>query len=649
MIFKNNLIRVVKNVREMLIDRGYEAETIPNSEYTNILEYKINEFIRSEDEKTNRILDFFLTSSDTKDYVFFYKGSDKGFKISKAFFLKVEKYAKEIEGLKGLNNNFDNISFILTKTQIDKNDKILIDNFESRNSHIRIFSYTKFLHNITSHKLVPLHSLYKKSYRELLNGLMLNSINQLPYILYNDPIARHFNFREDEIVKIIRNTLGKQVVVYRVCKNSNYTNMDKSIIDNISIASDDAEKKAEASFIELNKLVKLKHPKWWKSVGHPESGVQAATYRLLVDFKIYENSDWYIEDSEWEEKSDSEKKLNTTGTVGLFLKSYFNIKRIRTKEELLSAAHLIITKERRVSDDAIESKKELQTEEVLEEESSGEESTQSEEEAEEEMNKIKWDQNLFIQFYSDSAPTKEFSKDKLRYISNLNKILGKGYISIDGNNYSTIEHYYQGQKFLPKYHKYESLNDDEKEIISNEFNKFIVGGDFDGPSSDSDPVKPVNKWGLYAKTKGGKTIMKRSGFKKFDQDNWNSDKLKIMKKGIKERFRQDIEFRKILLEIKKKNKVLFHFERTGKFWGGNRPVSLGSEYWVGENKLGEIMNTIISKNKKIKKKKIKIKIQDIKRPNPKAEFDINVVGEDGEEYGLIEEVFEGETLSESLG
>ena len=490
MIIKSNLIRVVKNVKAMLIDRGYDAETIPNSDYTNILEYKIDEFLRSEGEKTNRILDFFVTGSETKDYVFFYKGSDKGLKISRAFFIQIEKYAKKIEALKGLNINFDNISFILAKKEIDKNDQLLIDNFESRNNHIRIFSYTKFLFNITSHQLVPLHTLYRSSYSALLHKLMLKSINQLPYIMYNDPIARHFNFREDEIIEITRNTLGKEVVVYRVCKNFNYTNMNRQAEEDIT---DDKPK---------------------------------------------------------------EKKF--------------------------------------------ESKKELQTEEVLEEESSEEESVESEEESEEEMDKIKWDDNKFVQFYSDSKTTEEFSKNKLRYLSNFHKISGNGYVVIEGNNYSTIEHYFQAQKFLPEYHAYES--DDEKENLIIAFNKFVVDGEFDNPEAK----KPLYKWGLSARSQGGKTAMKKQGFTNFKVDNWNTTKLEIMKKGIEERFRHDMNFRKILLEMKKKNKALFHFERTGKFWGGNRPKSLGGEYWTGENKLGEIMNNLITKQKKSKKKKIKV-------------------------------------------
>ena len=222
---RNNIIRMYPNIKAMLIDRGYTPDSIPNTDFTNILEYKIKEFMDDE-EDTTRILDFFVTNGETKDYVFFYKGSEKGFKINKVFFeKKVQKYFKEIESVKGLNINFDNFTFVLVKRKISKVEKELVDNFESSNPHIRICDYEKFLFNITAHKLVSKHSLYKKSYRTLLKKLMLDTPDKLPYILHADPISKHFNFRDGEIIEIVRDTLGKKITMYRVCKNFNYSHL----------------------------------------------------------------------------------------------------------------------------------------------------------------------------------------------------------------------------------------------------------------------------------------------------------------------------------------------------------------------------------------------------------------------------------------
>ena len=97
--------------------------------------------------------------------------------------------------------------------------------------------------------------------------------------------------------------------------------------------------------------------------------------------------------------------------------------------------------------------------------------------------------------------------------------------------------------------------------------------------------------------------MKKSGFSDFEIDNWNIEKLVIMKTVIKKRLNQDKEFKKILKKVKSLNKKLFHFERTGKYWGGNRPAKFDKKYWIGENKLGEIINELVNKPKKVFKKK----------------------------------------------
>ena len=97
--------------------------------------------------------------------------------------------------------------------------------------------------------------------------------------------------------------------------------------------------------------------------------------------------------------------------------------------------------------------------------------------------------------------------------------------------------------------------------------------------------------------------MKKNGFTSFEVDNWNIEKFEIMKKVIKKRHNQDKDFKKILKKVKSLNKKLYHFERTGKYWGGNRPAKFDKKYWVGENKLGEIINELVNKQRKILKKK----------------------------------------------
>ena len=222
-----NIKRILPNVKQMLIDRGYQLSNIPNTEYTPLLEHKIKSFMENEKDEC-RLLDIFVNNGETKDYVFLYKGPPKGFKINKVFLKKVLNYYSDIVAANGLNANYDNFTFVLVAKKLEKNNIELIDDFESENPHIKIFNYQKFLFNITSHSLVPKHSLYKESYKALLKKLMLDTPDKLPFIMYNDPVSRHFNFRNNEIIEIERDTLGKKIKVYRICKNFNYSHMSYS-------------------------------------------------------------------------------------------------------------------------------------------------------------------------------------------------------------------------------------------------------------------------------------------------------------------------------------------------------------------------------------------------------------------------------------
>ena len=762
MDLKTLLIKVLPNVKNMLIDRGYSAEILPNMEYSNIVEYKIDLYIESE-KNGNRILDVFVNNTETKDYVFFYKGNPDGYKLNKVFIKKIKSYIRDITDLKGINSNIDNITFILLDKKIDQNDQPMINNFESKHSHIRIFDYHKFLFNLTAHYLVPKHRVYRQSYKSLVNRLMIDSLDKLPFILYNDPIARHFNLRDNEIVEIDRKTLGKTLKVYRVCKNFNYSYIDysntsgatKSKDYRIALTFGDAGEnhvgmemvgelgeigsgftteelqKAESTLNEqdisaeyhsfdrdgeeagiliirnylnddehtglltdmnsfewdtkywdtrrskvLNKLArsnivilddKEQSPNYEKKKGRIVDGNKLPTFKKIkknivslinsstgtkkanklicegnryydlkkcgigyhgdaerrkvialslgsstkMNWQWFKNSkpvgdpikfiinggDIYIMSEkavghDWKKRSELTLRHAAGANKYICLNKY--TKKSEDEEKFDEVAEL--------KPDEKETEETSDEEEVVEE-TTGDEETSSEEEDEEsspeldleDMEKIEWDDETCLQFYSDSKETDDFSKEELRYLSNFHKFGGKGYIKIDSNRYTTVEHYYQAQKFLPKYHP--GLDADKTEALNNEFEKFLLGGEYD------DDSKLENKWGLSARSKGGKTAMKKSGFVDFEIDNWNIEKLVIMKTVIKKRLNQDKEFKKILKKVKSLNKKLFHFERTGKYWGGNRPAKFDKKYWIGENKLGEIINELVNKPKKVFKKK----------------------------------------------
>lgn len=87
-----------------------------------------------------------------------------------------------------------------------------------------------------------------------------------------------------------------------------------------------------------------------------------------------------------------------------------------------------------------------------------------------------------------------------------------------------------------------------------------------------------------AKSFGSKASMKKNNVHLTTSD-WNANKTEIMKKLIAIRFREDNSFRKIVVSARKTNRILYHFERSGAYWGGH----FKNGEFVGQNILGKII------------------------------------------------------------
>ena len=97
-----------------------------------------------------------------------------------------------------------------------------LNEIESEHPYLRIFSHKDLLINIARHKLVPTHKLYNGNKNKLFKSLMINNYKQLPFILHNDPIARYYNFRHNDIIEVLRPTKTDGYHrVYRACVNLN--------------------------------------------------------------------------------------------------------------------------------------------------------------------------------------------------------------------------------------------------------------------------------------------------------------------------------------------------------------------------------------------------------------------------------------------
>ena len=95
-----------------------------------------------------------------------------------------------------------------------------------------------------------------------------------------------------------------------------------------------------------------------------------------------------------------------------------------------------------------------------------------------------------------------------------------------------------------------------------------------------------------AKTRGGKTAMKRYGVE-LDIDKWNECKDAIMTELVHSKIEMYEDIRSILQTAKEKNFRFLHFARNDFEWGGH--LLPNKKEIKGENKLGKIYNDWITK------------------------------------------------------
>ncbi|KAL0224194.1 hypothetical protein P9112_003584 [Eukaryota sp. TZLM1-RC] len=194
----SRLFRVRKTVLQMLNDRGYRV--LPED-----LEESIEDF-RSKfgDTPSREGLTLLHSHSVTNSQIFvFFPTDDKlGQKA-------VREYVNKMKG-----ESVEHGIFVV-KEGLTPSAK---SSLSTQGVRLEAFTEGQLLVNITEHELVPQHiPLSKEEKGTLLQRYKLKE-NQLPRILIDDPVARHFGLIRGDVVKIIRNseTAGRYVT-YRLC------------------------------------------------------------------------------------------------------------------------------------------------------------------------------------------------------------------------------------------------------------------------------------------------------------------------------------------------------------------------------------------------------------------------------------------------
>lgn len=158
---------IIKNIKEMCIDRGY-----------NILYEKEQEIV------TDKC--YIIFTGDIKINI---------------------NYIKDLTRLM-TEQNIEHVIVIyngnITMNTQNINDIKLLYNIE-------FFSEKSFMYNVTKHVLVPKHEKLIRNTDEY--KLILKDKNNLPHIFEIDPICKYYNFKQGDLLKITRKN---NIIAYRL-------------------------------------------------------------------------------------------------------------------------------------------------------------------------------------------------------------------------------------------------------------------------------------------------------------------------------------------------------------------------------------------------------------------------------------------------
>ena len=104
----------------------------------------------------------------------------------------------------------------------EKNIKSLIAQHDEKtktNIKVEMFEIKNLLFNITKHSYVPLHIVMsKEDSQEIYDRFSIKNKTQLPIIHRTDPVAKYYDFKAGDLIKIVRgSTAIGESITYRYC------------------------------------------------------------------------------------------------------------------------------------------------------------------------------------------------------------------------------------------------------------------------------------------------------------------------------------------------------------------------------------------------------------------------------------------------
>lgn len=195
--FHQQIIDVKKTIIKMFVNRGFINEENKEKYMKKLIldENDDMEYIIQLDNKIN----YNTEIPNQKIYI-------------KIFDHKITSINKNSPIGEFINKHEKDYKFIIVQEINSRSE----DTIESYETPVEIFKFNKLQSDITEHDLVPPHIvLTKEKGDEVLQSYRAKKKN-MPLIRTNEPVARYYNMKPNEIVKIIRpSPLTSESVAYR--------------------------------------------------------------------------------------------------------------------------------------------------------------------------------------------------------------------------------------------------------------------------------------------------------------------------------------------------------------------------------------------------------------------------------------------------
>ena len=181
---KKNLFKVRETILEMINDRGY---IVPESEIITLEEFII--------KYDNKNLDIYIddTIYQQKIYVHFHNELKS---FSKSDLKNIMSKIISTYGDPDIN--------IILLLRDKENSAVSKELMKEMYIKVEVFLKKRMIFNITRHQFVPKHIILNEEEEKEILEKYNTSKSKLPKISKNDPIAKYYGMKPDQICKIIR-------------------------------------------------------------------------------------------------------------------------------------------------------------------------------------------------------------------------------------------------------------------------------------------------------------------------------------------------------------------------------------------------------------------------------------------------------------